>query len=105
VHFDAAVALLSSRRPGGDAGRAGRESRDERRIRYYAEAGGAAERPEFAEHLLWHVGEWLILLSKIVLVRDGPYRADRLARCPWMTAGDRSFPPVLPWKWHDADAA
>jgi hypothetical protein len=29
-------------------------------------------------------------------------RSEARSRCPWVTAGDRRFPPVLARKWHDA---
>jgi hypothetical protein len=29
-------------------------------------------------------------------------RSDFVCAAPWMTPDDRSFPPVLAWKWHDA---
>jgi hypothetical protein len=51
---------------------------------------------------LWTRGQIDPLLRRSFQARDQPARMqiEGRSRCPWVTASDRSFPPVLARMWH-----
>jgi hypothetical protein len=47
------------------------------------------------------------LLRRLFQARGQPWptQVGECSRCPWVTAGDQSIPPVLAWIWHAARAS